>query len=557
MGVGSSSLSELYSIEVQSISPNDTKLNRIFASEIFFDNNSIFFNQFFKIYSKQPKNIRILMSRSIDELESILSNQKERSLPEKFPFSLIVSIISIIRYILPLLEAKQDSYLDDIQRIQKVYFLLIQCLHIQGITLFPKSHNWSDVPSFSDDKFDSFRLIIIENLIILSHIIESNEKLLKVQSDESSNPHFSPLIFKDDVIINHIGILTRSILNCFESYSNFTRRKQLSNLQQRQILIGNSLILLHYLYLKTGTNFESFNISSQEILTLHSYLFKSLNRSNGNAEMDSFIIPLLLFLVKAMFSDNSLINLGELSLGVNILHIIDRYREKANLYSVMYTISFLSSFSSLALSLNVPCEVFESNWPLHRGTHTDIFIEIISRTTLLSPKMYGFAAISISSVLPYSANLSYSSAISIFTLLENLCLYHSKAKKVMKYLIHSIHFCINRSIRENIPLMIVMMKKLELLNKINQILSADEECQQLIVLVKSINSELRQTGNSFTSAKLEKFFCDPSCEYFASPVFKRPSIDFDFKKGFSKTIEDLIQNFDLQAQSVTSIISSS
>ena len=155
--------------------------------------------------------------------------------------------------------------------------------------------------------------------------------------------------------------------------------------------------------------------------------------------------------------------------------------------------------------------------------------------------MMYLSATALSLILPYSANLSYSSVSALLNFLGHL--FQSHSIKITKILISSIHFCINRSIRENIPLMIMLMKNLSLFCHILKKEPDFEECKQLILLIKSINSELKQNGTTFTSNDLELFFSDPSCEHFASPVLRPPIIDFDFIANLEKPIKNMLLDF--------------
>jgi hypothetical protein len=89
------------------------------------------------------------------------------------------------------------------------------------------------------------------------------------------------------------------------------------------------------------------------------------------------------------------------------------------------------------------------------------------------------------------------------------------------------HYIVNRSINENVPLVIVLMKDSKLLIGVLKMISSFNECDQLLSPAKNIHQELEQMETKVKSTELEKFFDDPLCERFALMVLKLPQIEFD------------------------------
>ena len=218
--------------------------------------------------------------------------------------------------------------------------------------------------------------------------------------------------------------------------------------------------------------------------------------------------------------------------------------------------SYILSYQSICLSLSTPCLSFESDIPVHRGSYFDVFFEIVTRTVFLFPELIEIACVAISFILPCANNLSYTSGVSIFKLLQFAfsqytisSLKTTQSQENLNYsacykmLTNAIHYNINRSVRENIPLVIVMMKNAKLLTKILKHDTEYDECDQLLLFIKNVNAELRQSGKSFKASELEVFFTDPSCEHFTLPVLRAPRPDYDFSTGIDFILEKLSSSF--------------
>jgi hypothetical protein len=236
------------------------------------------------------------------------------------------------------------------------------------------------------------------------------------------------------------------------------------------------------------------------------------------------VLPVLLNITKIAPTDDRLVDTSHLGLIVNALHCVDCLRGRKKFLIALFVLASIVSFPSIAIALNAPCTSFESELPVHRGSYADILLEVVARAT--TQGSLRLSCLIIAAVVPYAKKLSYSSAVSLFKLLEFII--GSGNSLLITMILSAIHYAVNRSIRENVPLVIVLMKNSKLLSGILRNSPTFEECDQLLSVAKNINQELKLLGSKVKSTDLERFFDDPSCERFALAVLRPPQIEFDY-----------------------------
>ncbi|KAH0791362.1 hypothetical protein GPJ56_004717 [Histomonas meleagridis] len=313
-----------------------------------------------------------------------------------------------------------------------------------------------------------------------------------------------------------------SISNLLQYYLNLTNK---SHFHLQQNLLESSLLLILILNAEIT--------EKQTVDFINTYL--QTKSDDFTTDSQPLIITLIFNILRLATTNDSSTNTINIPLILSALHLIDI--EPNSIYTpiILYVIAWIVSFPSLTIGLNDPCTFFSCKTPIHRGTYSDALIEIVSR---LGIQRYKLVSLIISYVIPYSTNLSYSSAVNIFKAI-NISL-EANDKETTKMLISAIHFMINQSVRDNVPTVIVMLKNSNILIKAMKENKDCEECQQVVQFIKSINQELKQIGKAFSSSELELFFQDPNCEHFAIPVLRPPQIEFDFNVEFGKYLKLLL-----------------
>jgi hypothetical protein len=361
--------------------------------------------------------------------------------------------------------------------------LLGKLLFYPGFTIPRKPFKWYDSPLADESRFDQNRLMVTELLLLLKQV-----------GADFSTFDFAPIV--------------SALSNALTYYLSSPVHRTMTAVAQ---LFQPCFLLL----------LSSDNLVKDQIFDS---IVSGRDHPFSGPEYEIVILPILLNLIKLATTDEQIISSAGLSLILNSLHCVDVVRHKKKFGIAMFCLAAISSFPSVCIGLNEPCTSFESDIPVHRGSYADVLVEIVTRgATSSSMKI---SVLVLSAVIPYASNLSYSSAVSIFRLLETL--FNGNNGECVNMIVAAVHFVINRSIRENVPLVIVLMKNSRLVMNILKANPGFEECEQLVSLAKNINQELKQLGNKVKSSDLEKFFDDPSCEHFALPVLRPPQIDFDF-----------------------------
>ncbi|OHT07411.1 hypothetical protein TRFO_24361 [Tritrichomonas foetus] len=450
-----------------------------------------------QIYSKKPYNFHLAIKMCGLELEKIIKN--DHKLDHE-----IETVTNILYLILPTVISAgcHISVLNQCAKgkIKLGAFLaknLMTFLHYKDFTIEGENNdsNWysksSDIDSIRN--LDQNRLLIVEILLLLKTVGVSFREFDTHQ-------------------------LVKSIQNLLSFYLNSPSRRNYFTIRR---LLQTSFILM--LLLKTA-------VFSEETIQIYQPIINTADRKNYSEEFNTFLLPMIFNFISIAEKDDSIIDSSNLSLIVNILHICDQLKD----ISSMSALAMVLSFPSVSISLNTACTSFESDVPVHRGSYADIVIELVSRQSMSMLKTIVLVVVN---VIPYASNLSYGSAISIFKLLTVADA--NKDSNSVKMIVSAIHYTVNRSVRENIPLVILVMKNSKLLMNINREFEGFEECEQLVSFVKNVNQELKQLGPRFRSSELEKFFNDPSCEHFALPVLRPPQIDLDISKEIDHQVKNI------------------
>jgi len=504
-------------LEQESLIEDSEVILNVFHQQITVWSEGIISSYIKKNIGRYSKNISIMIKTGIKLLEKTINGEYK---PDN-SLAITVSsqtVICLLRYTI---FAYYDVRNDSIQELNSIfmdpsyavtiYSALIGCLHLPHSTVRSIEPHWGS-STRDDSKFDWQRIQVIECLMMMR----------KLSTTE--------IMFPSELFL-------KSVLNMMRYYQQPKLQKRIMNLDRRRHLIQASLLLILYF----NHSLTDLRFTIQESLEAFSPLLSDLNRYNGIEDIDTFLIPLGMHFLQFLISDNTVLEHLSITLITNILHIIDRHRSKSTASSALLLMEFILSFPSLCLSLNVPCLSFESDWPVHRGTHSDLIIEVVGRCGLLSNDYTVVTSVIISEILPFSANLCYLSAVTIYKVLA--LLHEQNEENSTLLLLKSIHYCINRSVRENIPLVIVTMKQSQLLISLNKKYSNVEEIIQMVSFIKNINQELKQIGGKFKAEELEVFFKDPACEHFAIPVLHPPTVSFESQTQIFKCTESLVDKF--------------
>lgn len=477
----------------------------IFAFD-FPDSSLNYLNDYFtQIYQEHQKNVHLAFKMAIFKLGEVI-----KLLPENDNIPELVKTfkmaLQLIRFILPVIVSHGNHINVLAQEIKKTKLInlllrnLYKSLHMNHVTLADNTEFWYSNEN-SNQSLDLNRLFLVESLILTYAIGFKIEETPQMPMKTSA--------------INMIRFYSK---NGGKSIPYFYK------------LLNSTLVLLLQLNV-------SLELQAQDDTLGIFYMFTNdPNKFFYVEEYKTFLLPFSLHLLKIASNDNAIIDSAGLQLIINLLHILDRTTNQNLTHCALFSLASTVSFPSTCLSLNEPCPSFDSEVPVHRGSYADLLIEIVSRTSV-NENLIKMASIALSAVIPYSTNLSYVSTISIFHMLETS--FSMGDMTTTKMIIMSVYYSINRSIRENIPLVIILMKNLKLMVSIHKKEPSFEECEQLVSLIKNVNQELKQIGARFKSSELEKFFQDPACEHFALPVLRPPQIDFDYSSEFEIIIQEL------------------
>jgi hypothetical protein len=405
----------------------------------------------------------------------------------------IRSIVSLLRTILPAIVTYNDHVAlfsqaqGGRERLGSVLAgQLSRALHLPSLTIRDRCQRWYQTPD-GDSYFDGTRLNIVEVLL-----------LLKVIGVKCSG--FERAAFKE------------SLSSLTKFYFASPMRKSLKS--TAGLFTPCYLVLL----------LEKEVVANEDTMVMFNPILGTPRLGFSPYEYEFVILPVLLDIIRIAPNDERLVATSNLGLILNALHCVDCLRLRKKILVALFVLAAIVSFPSIAIALNAPCTSFESEFPVHRGSYADVLLEVVTRAT--THGSLRLSCLVVAAVVPYASRLSYSSAVSLFKLLEFVL--GSGDMQLVTLVLSSIHYAVNRSIRDNVPLVIVFMKNSKLLSMILKANPAFEECDQLLSVAKNINQELKLLGSKMKSTDLERFFDDPSCERFALPVLRPPQIDFDY-----------------------------
>ena len=544
MGLGSSAEISSTTLQIfQILGENDVVeesnyWNQLFNSKLSQKDIKFLQDKIGSIYQKKPYNFHLaikICALKLREMNQLIPDQ-------------IITILVVIRLILPIIissgchvavfnqtvtgKTKLGTYLS---------FLLFKLLHYPNVTSYhrpgPNENNnrnyetvlknaklWYENPNLDESYLNLNRLTIIESLLLLKTSKVPFPEFLDLELDKIEKNANANLRIMTLCIKKTCG----SILSTLKYYLNATTKSMFTSIP--------SIHLIPHLLQATLLLFRLLNIDvvSDDIIQIYKPVISDDDHKFSLEDIQTFALPLLFNLESISLKDDSIIDSSGLPLIIKALTICDQRKDSSSLCAL----AILLSFPSTAISLNIPCVSFESNKPVHRGSYADIVIEIASRQNI---SLLQVIVLIIVNVVPYASNLSYCSAIAIFRILS--IAQNNNDLKSVKMIISAIHYAINRSVRENVPLVILVMKNSKMLININKELNNLEECEQLVSFVKNVNQELKQLGDRFRSSELEKFFNDPSCEHFALPVLRPPQADFDLSKMIQNQTNVLVKDY--------------
>ena len=447
------------------------------------------------LFVKQPENLALSVRVCAEKLSRLVNN--EQTHPNEF-----ITVFSILRQVLPVLVSHNQHiklFGQVMDNKSRMGVCLVECLgrslHLEGVTLRSGSRVWCE--SSDERELGAVRLSVVESLLLLKQIGVNFTK------------------FECDLFVESVASLT-------SSYLESTSRQSMK--------VTAKLLSACYLLILSC---DRVVIPSDE-KDLFRNVINGSDKFFSKEEYGTAVLPILFNIVKIATMNDGIIDSSGVSLVLNALHCIDTMANKDKELISLFALAAILSFPSTCIALNEPCRSFDSDTPVHRGTYADILLEIMSRA---SPKFVKMNSLIVSAVIPYAANLSYGSALHIFRLLS--IAYRTKHTQSMKSLVCAVHYLINRSICENVPLVIVLLKNSKMLLTIYKEDPGFEECEQLVSLIRNVNQELKQFGTRMNASELEKFFSDPSCEHFTMPVLRPPQTDFDFASLLGQNITNL------------------
>lgn len=514
-------LSLIRSLGESDLTEDDQLWDTIFSTEIGYGSDDIIEKELESCYINHPRNFVIGLKHSVKCLQSLI--KESESNPESKQFVIpIQTACYFLRLILRLIINHENPLgifnslgEDDEPFGEKMMKILIHLLHFRYATLRKDQNHWCSKPK-DDSKCDWLRLIIVQSIILL--------RISGIEIKGLPNLFFAASTF-----------------NALRFYFHPRMMADIQFPQRRRKLIQCSLILM----LLANASILDMQLSEEEVLSVFTPLFVSIDRKNAIQEIETFMLPLLLHLIIASSKYPTLVEKGGLQLILNILHMVDKYRQSPYSSISMFALAKILT-NPIVFTLNVPCTAFESDWPVHRGTHADLLIEIVSRGGLLDKRSFKLTVQILSIVIPYSTNLSYVSAMSIFKVLSM-----SKLGPAQE-LIQAIHYSINRSVRENIPLVIMMLKNTRMLASVQKEDDSNQECKDLLNFAKTANQQLKQIGSSFSSSELEKFFTNPNIETLQKPVSDIPQTSFNYDYQYDDMLHYLAWTYANMSMNVSS-----
>ena len=463
-----------------------------------------------EVFAKNQQNIVLAVRVCADKLSRLMKVDEFDSVSA----SVLVRVCVLLRYVLPVIVSNNQhikmfgQVLDNGVRMgMHLVECLCKCLHLEGVTVSKKGLKWHE--GVEDKNMELVRLNVVETLLLLKQIGVNFTKF-------------------------HCEDLVESAVSLTSFYLQAASRVALKS-------TSKLLAATYLLVLSCGEV-----VATGDTVELFKNVINGNERFFSNEEYDTIVLPLLFNIVKIASTNDGIIDSSGVSLVLNALHCVDKMRNKSKELISLFALASIVSFPSSCIALNDPCRSFDSETPVHRGTYADILLEILSRGTTKFVKMNSLI---VSSVIPYAANLSYGSALHVFRMLT--IAYRSRHQQSVKSIVCAVHYLINRSICENIPLVIVLLKNSKLLMTIYKDDPAFEECEQLVSLVRNVNQELKQFGTRMNASDLEKFFSDPSCEHFTIPVLRPPQIDFDFGSLLGQNITNLSAHYVFSELEVT------
>lgn len=451
-------------------------------------------NYISSIYPNKPYNFHLSIKMCGLKLQEIIEKKDNDNCLNK-----INTIVIFLRVVLPVIISSGchisvlNQFIENDQKLGSfLASTLIILLHYKDFTIIKEGGLWYQDQE-NETSLEANRLNLIELLILLKTIG------INFQNFDQQ-------------------MIAKSVSSMLTFYFHFSSRKSLNIVRK---LLQSSILFL--LLLKT-------NLESDDTIQMYHMLTNDSDNKFLQDENNTFVLPLIYSLLFIASKDDSIIDSSGLPLIINTLYLCDQQKDVSSLNAL----ALILSFPSTSIALNTACISFESSVPVHRGSYADIVIEVVTRQSMSLLKPIVMVLVN---VIPYASNLSYGSAISIFKILSTA--QSQKDKESVKMIVSAIHYAVNRSVRDNIPLVILVMKNSKLLIAINKEYEMFEECDQLVSFVKNVNQELKQIGAIFQSSELEKFFNDPSCEHFALPVLRPPQIDFDLGEEIDKQAKNM------------------
>ena len=512
---------------LNSLGTEDLTGNKDFFDQLFDPKNAELLNkpgiskQLTQYYQQKPDNFIEFLKQTISHLSDFLSkSDKKQNENESNSIKSNISIFSLLRIILPLLvnsnygHQKLSEIYQDEKSLGSTLFLICTKIFIQ-----------------SSEKYDDFSLYVLECIIILIRCsYNSNES---TEQNEDFN-----------LLVNKIKENVIKILKNYHSSKNIDKKSSQKNIQLMLIfleLINDNIII---------KNSENMKIEWKQLFDT---IIQNINKQNGLEELKSIFLPLSFQLYfnylkiieneSRTEQENSLIDNEKINnqILINLLHLVDINGKSSIAKGCFYVLSLFLSLEPIKKCLNLPCSSFESSWPVHRGSLCDLIIEIVTRYSTLNQTLLHSCVDCISTIIPSASNISYVSAVSLMKLISKGS--ELKDEYIIDNIIKAIHFAINRSIRENVPLVIVLLKNSKMFLQMHKLREDFEELASLVTFVKNVNQELKQMGTTFKSAELEAFFQDPACEHFANPVLKPPELDYINDSHYKESIYCMVDTY--------------
>mgnify|MGYP004702478345 CR=1 FL=1 len=382
---------------------------------------------FHNFYSSNPVNFHIGTNVCVKKLDEQIGKLDDNFSPAIF-YETIRSMTSFLHYIIPEIIASksQDEVFKD-ESGERLAFLITKLLERKIFSLGKNAQHWYE-NSVNENHYDEFRLMLVQILIML--------KTININFD--INPDF--------------GI---SVTFLLKYYFNTPLKKSLT--LQRE-LINASLNLL--LVINNFNKLDLYVISRNELI---------------EEDYNEFVLSLSLCILKKAKEDPmSVDNRIRKPLSLMLLNLISINPTSDYIEYILFTLLYAYSFTSLSIEFNVTNISLFLKYPIHRGTYADTLIELLSK---VNPKYYKLVSLIISAIIPYTQNLSYLSSITIINILK--LVFTKNDFQLTRAMIKAIHYLINRSVRDNIPFIILLIKNSSLILNIKNSINDFEECEQI------------------------------------------------------------------------------